>query len=947
VTSAIVTGKSGGTIATSATYNAVCSGINICSNKPDTTTDALGNVTRYAYDPTYGVLTNVTPPAGGSPAYYAYTNVAAPGGGQVLMPYYETHSAGLSEATKTSYGYTGSSNVQATSITTGSGDGTTLVATRSYTYTSDGDVQAVAGPMPGMRTRYYYDLNRRRVGVVGPTPGANGLNGQALKNRAVQTNYDGNGRVSSIVQGTVTNQDDGGASFVALATQRYGYDPAGRVNGLTLLGGGGNVISSTSYSYDGANRPTTTTLAMQQSGADRATTNGYDPTSGLLTAVTTATGQAEAATITYGYSLNGKVNKITDGKGSVTQYAYDGFDRLQTTTYAAGTSSASTETFGYDTASNVTSKKLRDGQSIVYVPDAFGNVKTRTAPGGLSNNYYYDTLGRLTSATGGSFNVTRTYDALGDLLTDTTGSNGFVNTYDAAGRRTGLHMSGVINGYAGVLIDYLPTGDLAHFFAVSDPSQVLVAFTYDDFGHETQVVRGGLRTSIYTYGSDQRLASISHTGSTNGTYDVTFGYSYNPAGQIASRTTSNDLYVFKPSAPDQSFGVNALNQLAPTPTPFTYDARGNQTNATTPSPGATRAFDGLDRVTSASAGGTTTYLTYDALDRLASVQAGAGASVRYVGWNGGELEGEWNGNGGPIFYAYDNEGRPTFGANFTPNHYIHSTDYLTDERGSLVGESDGTVSAYAYDAYGAEAAGVQHPSLLGYAQGIALPGAGLVHMRARAYDPTRGRFVSADPIGVDGGINIYGYAGDDPVNNIDPSGLDPQIIVTGSPITGSNITGTSPNVLPFRTEIAPNPSQYQYQQIVVTGHRSCGFLCRVRRFINNHRDTVAIAAIIIGGGPEDPVGDGVAASIEAGEIGSVAAERVAGSFVFKTSHYASRLLARTGIDAATAEPVVQAEIEATGELTGTVEINGQPITYRANLRPDGTISVGTMFGPKL
>lgn len=47
-------------------------------------------------------------------------------------------------------------------------------------------------------------------------------------------------------------------------------------------------------------------------------------------------------------------------------------------------------------------------------------------------------------------------------------------------------------------------------------------------------------------------------------------------------------------------------------------------------------------------------------------------------------------------------------------------------------------------------------------------------MRARAYDPALGRFLSADPIGVGGGINLYAYAGGDPVNLVDPGGLEPN-----------------------------------------------------------------------------------------------------------------------------------------------------------------------------
>ena len=47
---------------------------------------------------------------------------------------------------------------------------------------------------------------------------------------------------------------------------------------------------------------------------------------------------------------------------------------------------------------------------------------------------------------------------------------------------------------------------------------------------------------------------------------------------------------------------------------------------------------------------------------------------------------------------------------------------------------------------------------------------GLYYMRARYYDPQLGRFVSEDPIGLAGGINVYLYAGDNPVNGRDPSG---------------------------------------------------------------------------------------------------------------------------------------------------------------------------------
>jgi RHS repeat-associated protein len=54
---------------------------------------------------------------------------------------------------------------------------------------------------------------------------------------------------------------------------------------------------------------------------------------------------------------------------------------------------------------------------------------------------------------------------------------------------------------------------------------------------------------------------------------------------------------------------------------------------------------------------------------------------------------------------------------------------------------------------------------------------GLLHRRAREYDPATGRFTQEDPIGLAGGLNLYGFAGGDPVNFSDPFGLCPHCFV--------------------------------------------------------------------------------------------------------------------------------------------------------------------------
>jgi RHS repeat-associated protein len=46
-----------------------------------------------------------------------------------------------------------------------------------------------------------------------------------------------------------------------------------------------------------------------------------------------------------------------------------------------------------------------------------------------------------------------------------------------------------------------------------------------------------------------------------------------------------------------------------------------------------------------------------------------------------------------------------------------------------------------------------------------------MHRRNRQYDPATGRFTQEDPIGLGGGLNLYGFADGDPVNYSDPFGL--------------------------------------------------------------------------------------------------------------------------------------------------------------------------------
>ena len=67
--------------------------------------------------------------------------------------------------------------------------------------------------------------------------------------------------------------------------------------------------------------------------------------------------------------------------------------------------------------------------------------------------------------------------------------------------------------------------------------------------------------------------------------------------------------------------------------------------------------------------------------------------------------------------------------------------------------------------------GISNPFKFVGAFGVMDEGNGLLYMGARYYDPATGRFISKDPIGWAGGLNLYGYTGNNPVNWVDPEGL--------------------------------------------------------------------------------------------------------------------------------------------------------------------------------
>jgi RHS repeat-associated protein len=270
-------------------------------------------------------------------------------------------------------------------------------------------------------------------------------------------------------------------------------------------------------------------------------------------------------------------------------------------------------------------------------------------------------------------------------------------------------------------------------------------------------------------------------------------------GQIDSRAWSNAAYNWTGGATvTHSYTANALNQLATNDTSsssltLAYGPKGNMT-----SDGVnTYTYDIADELLTMNGAS----LTYDALGRLAST---TGTAVTQFAYSGSQAIAEYDGSGN-LLRRYV----PGAGVWYEGTAEAERRWMLTDERGSVIAVTSATgapVQINTYDEFGIP--GASNLGRYQYAGQMWIPEDGLYHDNARAYSPTLGRFMQPDPTGIAGGMNIYAYAGSDPINGIDPTGLDDNSGVFsgggGSGGGGGAATTVSPiTVSPSATPLAP------------------------------------------------------------------------------------------------------------------------------------------------
>ena len=472
---------------------------------------------------------------------------------------------------------------------------------------------------------------------------------------------------------------------------------------------------------------------------------------------------------------------MTDANGNTTTYEYNNWGKLTKVTDPMGYEKTYTYNLNYDLASETD----KNGNTISYQYDPLRRVSKKNYPDDTEESYSYNANGNLISITDKNGTIIQSYDKLNRLtkVVDVFGQEISYTYYPNGNKKIMIDPQGGITTYG-----YYRNGLLK---SVTDPAGYKTEYFYQNKLLDRVVYPNNTETN-YVYDLNDRIIDLVNKKS-GGEIISTFHYEYDPVGNRLTLTTSEGIIAYTYDKNNRILSAGA--------TTYTYDNNGNQITKTE--------------------GGITTTFQYDYKNQLIKIEYNDGHinEFRYntLGQRITKID-----NTGVINFIYDGLdllmetredgvviGRYTNGLFGTgPISKRDATDeyryFLKDALLTVTQLTDGfaeVMASYTYDIFGAikSATVVDDRGIRQRFTGKELDqDSNLLYFGARYYNPSIGRFISADsftwgpddirrhmtslPAGYFSNsgamfpvkLNQYTLCGNNPINYIDLTGNESE-----------------------------------------------------------------------------------------------------------------------------------------------------------------------------
>lgn len=599
----------------------------------------------------------------------------------------------------------------------------------SYIYDNNGNLIQI-GSAQGITERWTYDaLNR------------------------VKTHTDGMGNVD------IKDYDNLDNIILAKDALNAGSNPLTYRNGSILTQEFNTDFGTKTYSYNEADQ-----LTQRIHSARKCNYNNIDESGRYRAFVCTANSGTAANeyqindNYTYDQSRFGRLDKVTSSIAGLdvnTNYTYDAYDRI--------------------------TKKSQ--------VNLLANRWLNTANQSLNVNYSYSLAGKRTSLTLPSGRVvTYGYNLATGTLTGINLNNSALLrgiSYDGANRITGWLWGA--SGTASYGLTYANNGLLNSIVNKNNSAvNYSLSYGYDADGRITSIARNNGMKDSFTYDAADRLTSENRLNGSTSAYSITYTYDNN-GNRISLRTTGAHA---QPSASvNYIYTGNKLSTLnkAGTAQPLTYTA-----NADVAFGAYKAAYDNGGRRKADHGTGHYYYMNYNHKNERNTrgyvTNNAASNVIQYVYDEESHLIGEYSGATPVVEYVWlgNKPVAAIYGSGAATKIYYIVTDHLNTPRRLVESSNQAIVWSWDSTAFGVGTPVSSVTFNLRFPGQYYDVGTGQFYNHNRFYNPELGRYMEPDPIGLEGGLNPYAYAGSNPVMNSDASGL---LLTSIEDIALSNIKG--------------------------------------------------------------------------------------------------------------------------------------------------------------